>query len=181
MTPPDTQFLVRESKACEQARVEAIYPLAFPDEDLVPLLRDLWREPEHILSLVAERDDVLVAHAIFTRCSLSPEPASLALLGPIAVQPDQQGRGAGSALILEGFRRLREEGAAMVCVLGDPAYYSRFGFEASRSVEPPYSASDLPGEWEGAWQSIVLAVTGAGLRGRLLVPAAWDHESLWLP
>ena len=181
MTEQDTRFSLHESTQIEQADIEAVYSKAFPDEDLVPLLRELWQSPEQVLSLVATIEGELVGHAMFTRCSLAPEPAAMALLGPVAVRPDQQAAGVGSALIREGLRRLAEQGTTMVCVLGDPNYYGRFGFEPTQAVEPPYTAPDLPAEWGGAWQTIALRDAGKHLGGRLRVPQAWDRESLWLP
>jgi putative acetyltransferase len=181
MSTHDAPPELRASTPAEHADIEAIYPQAFPEEDLIPVLRELWQDPEQVLSLVATTESELVGHAVFTRCSLAPEAAAMALLGPVAVRPDHQGAGIGSALIRDGMRRLGEEGAAMVCVLGDPNYYGRFGFESCTAVEPPYTAPKLPVEWEGAWQSIALSEAGKHLQGRLLVPRAWDHEALWLP
>jgi putative acetyltransferase len=174
------QLTVRLEQPADRPLVEAIYPQAFPDEDLVPLLRDLWRDPGSILPLVALTGNELVAHAMFTRCTIN-NTAGVALLGPIAVQPDWQGRGLGSALIRDGFQRLAQERVTLVCVLGDPGYYGRFGFAASNAVKPPYTARDLPEEWQGAWQTLALKESGERIEGRLQVPAAWDHESLWLP
>ena len=49
-------------------------------------------------------------------------------LGPVSVRPDMQGQGIGTALIREALMRLRAAGAVGCVVLGDPAYYGRFGF-----------------------------------------------------
>ena len=181
MTGTDTEISLRSSTTADQAGIESIYPLAFPGEDLVPVLRDLWQEPEKILSLVAVSDGVLVGHVMFTRGSLGSDTIPMALLAPIAVHPDMQSKGLGSALIREGFRRLKEEGVVGVCVLGDPAYYSRFGFEATADIAPPYSPEDPPEQWLGAWRAIALNGSLDGLEGRLCLPAAWNHEELWLP
>ena len=181
MTEANPDFSLRISTPGDQAAFLSIYPLAFPNEDMVPLLRELWQEPENCLSLVVFAGEEPAGHAMFTRCNLHPESAPVALLGPVAVRPDQHGHGLGSALIQEGLRRLRQEGTALVCVLGDPAYYSRFGFEPTRRILPPYGPSVPPPEWEGAWQSIALTDAAASLSGRLVVPRAWDNESLWLP
>lgn len=51
-------------------------------------------------------------------------------LGPLAVAPDFQGRGVGSALLRAGLARLQAQGARGVVLLGAPAYYGRFGFRA---------------------------------------------------
>ena len=82
----------------------------------------------------------------------------------------------GSALVREGLRRLQSEGIGMVYVLGDPAYYARFGFLPERSVETPYP---LPSEWADAWQSLRLmdAIGPAG--GKLSLPRLWLDPALW--
>lgn len=51
------------------------------------------------------------------------------LLGPLAVDPDHQGEGIGRALVAEGLKRARARGYGLVLLVGDPAYYGRFGFE----------------------------------------------------
>jgi putative acetyltransferase len=169
---------IRESGAEDQVAIEAIYPLAFPDEDLLPLLRSLWRQPEDVLSLVAIDSGDVIGHAMFTRCGLRGRSSTVALLGPVAVSPAKQRGGVGSALIREGCRRLAEEGVGSCCVLGDPAYYGRFGFSAESDILPPYR---LPQEWQTAWQSIPLGESREPAAGTLEVPAAWRDPALWLP
>jgi putative acetyltransferase len=63
-------------------------------------------------------------------------------LDPVAVRPDRQGHGVGSALIREGFRRLTTVGARGCVVLGDPGYYRRFGFR----VDPGLRLAGPPSE-----------------------------------
>jgi putative acetyltransferase len=57
------------------------------------------------------------------------------------VRPERQGRGIGSALIRRGLELCRERGRSIVVVVGDPAYYRRFGFspEAARNLRAPFS------------------------------------------
>jgi len=115
---------------------------------------------------------------IFTRCGVDADAGSAALLGPLAVAPACQRRGIGSALVRAGLRRLEEKGVTRVCVLGDPAYYGRFGFRAESMIEPPFP---LPDEWQSAWQSISLGETEEPCRGVLSVPAQWRNPALWAP
>lgn len=61
-------------------------------------------------------------------------------LGPVAVRPDRQRRGIGSALIREALGVLRTRGAAGCVVLGDPAYYGGFGF----AHDPALTYADAP-------------------------------------
>jgi len=169
---------VRESLPTDISLIERLYPDAFPDEDLLPLVQELLREEQDVLSLVAVLDRTLAGHVIFTMCGIAARPDEVALLGPLAVAPKMQRRGIGSALVREGLQRLKTEGALQVQVLGDPAYYGRFGFEPDDGVIPPYP---LPKEWLTAWQSIGLRDGKPALRGTLSVPPPWRQPALWAP
>jgi len=155
-----------------------MYPRAFPDEDLVPLLRDLLTESVDTLSLVATIDSHLAGHVLFTRVRLAEGGRSAALLGPLAVSPDRQRTGVGSALVREGLDQLAHEGVQQAFVLGDPAYYGRFGFAAEKDVLAPY---ELPAEWETAWQSLTLGSNPTPGSGKLALPGPWMRPGLWLP
>lgn len=50
-------------------------------------------------------------------------------LAPVGVRPENQNEGVGSLLIQHGLAKCRDAGVDAVVVLGDPAYYSQFGFE----------------------------------------------------
>ena len=97
------------------------------EADLVDALRaagDLAPE----LCLVALDGRLVVGHVAFSRATLDSGHALLAL-APMAVVPERQGRGAGSALVREGLRRAALTSFPLVVVVGHPAYYPRFGFE----------------------------------------------------
>lgn len=55
-------------------------------------------------------------------------------LGPLSVRTDRQGQGIGAALVRDGLERLHSHGAKGCVVLGDPAYYCRFGFEQDAAL-----------------------------------------------
>lgn len=169
---------IRESLPSDAASIEKLYPDAFPDEDLLPLVRELLGEEPVILSLVGIVDRALVGHVIFTTCSIAGRADKVSLLGPLAVASSWQRRGIGSALVREGLQRLENAGAIQVYVLGDPAYYERVGFKPEIGVTPPYP---LPEEWRGAWQSVSLHNAGQALHGKLSVPQPWLQPALWAP
>jgi putative acetyltransferase len=169
---------IRESLPGDVASIEQIYPDAFPDEDLQPLVRELLREESIVLSLVGIVDRALVGHVIFTTCSIAGKTDQVSLLGPLAVAPAWQRRGIGRALVREGLQRLENAGVIQVYVLGDPAYYGRVGFEPEAGVAPPYP---LPKEWRGAWQSVRLQNAERPLYGKLSVPSPWLQPALWAP
>lgn len=95
------------------------------------------------LSLVAEADGAVVGHVAFSSVSLSDGSQGWYGLGPIAVDPSRQGEGIGGRLVREGLDRLKALGATGCVLLGDPAYYSRFGFEP----DPKLTLEGVPPEY----------------------------------
>lgn len=95
------------------------------------------------VSLVAEAEGVVVGHVAVSPVTISDGTIGWYGLGPISVLPAWQGRGVGSALMRAALEALRELGAAGCVVLGEPAYYGRFGFKA----EPGLVLPDVPPEY----------------------------------
>ncbi|MFT5571935.1 MAG: putative acetyltransferase [Cryomorphaceae bacterium] len=96
---------------------------------------DALREANALtVSLVAElslaaSDSKIIAHVAVSAVTVSDGSKSWYGLGPISVHPDHQGQGVGSGLMKHALRDLAQLGAAGCVLLGDPAFYSRFGFE----------------------------------------------------
>ena len=80
------------------------------------------------ISLVAVDADEVVGHIAFSSVTVDGAYLGWFGLGPIAVMPDRQGGGIGSQLIRTGLEMLRSKGAAGCVLVGEPAYYQRFGF-----------------------------------------------------
>ena len=169
---------IRTGSRDDLPALECLYPQAFPDEDLRPLLRRLLTEVPRLLSLNAVIGTRLVGHVLFTPCVTDKGAAACALLAPLAVDPGWQRQGVGSALVRAGLERLRDSGTTHVYVLGDPAYYGRHGFGPESRVQPPYP---LPGEWATAWQSLALGSPTTEASGKLQLPPQWLEPALWLP
>ncbi len=169
---------IRESVQDDAAAIDSLYPEAFPDEDLLPLVRDLLQDAAITISLVGAMNSQIAGHAIFTRCGVVGSSVKAALLGPLAVAPAWQRQGIGSAIVRAGLQRLTDEDMDLICVLGDPRYYGRLGFLPDALIEPPFP---LPPEWSGAWQSQYLDKTMAPCSGRLTVPPQWLQPALWAP
>lgn len=62
-------------------------------------------------------------------------PVSALLLGPLAVDPSTAGRGIGSALMQHAIAEAKRLGHGAILLVGDPEYYSRFGFTAEKTGE----------------------------------------------
>lgn len=115
------------------------------------------------LSLVAEVDGVVVGHVIATRGHLDPGDAPALGLGPLGVLPGMQGRGVGTVLVHALLAVAEAAGEQLVALLGEPAYYRRFGFRpaAEFGVTAPEPA------WGGYFQARLLggsATVGGAFR-----------------
>ncbi len=95
------------------------------------------------ISLVAEFDGKIVGHVAVSPVTISDGALDWFGLGPISVIPECQSRGIGSKLMLEALNVLKKNGAAGCVLLGDPAYYNRFGFKP----EPNLVLPDIPPEY----------------------------------
>lgn len=98
------------------------------------------------ISLVAVDRETIVAHVLFSPVDLDPPFPRLRLVGlaPIGVLPHYQRRGIGSRLIREGLRLCSDAGYDAVVVLGDPGFYSGFGFvgAAENGLQSEYRAGE---------------------------------------
>jgi putative acetyltransferase len=101
------------------------------EADLVDLVRTRGKDS---LSMVAVRSGSVTGHILFTPVSLEPQTDSLRGLGigPLAVLPECQKTGIGSQLMRAGVEMCQAQGYDFIVLLGDPRYYSRFGFKPAR-------------------------------------------------
>ena len=126
----------------DSSEIEAVTVAAFlnaehtshTEQDIIHRLRDAGRLT---LSLVAEKDARIVGHVAVSPVALSDGTLGWFGLGPISVLPEYQRQGVGSKLMLEALNKLRELGGRGCVILGDPRYYSRFGFKAEPSIVLP--------------------------------------------
>jgi predicted N-acetyltransferase YhbS len=81
---------------------------------------------------VALMGDRIVAALRMTQITISGETGAL-LLGPLAVDPDEAGRGYGRRLVAESMEAATTSGVKLIVLVGDVPYYGRFGF---RPVPP---------------------------------------------
>ncbi|AOY02171.1 hypothetical protein BJP62_02680 [Jeongeupia sp. USM3] len=119
---------IRPAAAADAAAVHALVTAAFgqPGEaDLVVALNEAGRTR---VELVADVDGLIVGHLLFSAASADGVAGEVAGLAPLAVAADWRRQGVAKALVDAGLTALKARGAAAVVVLGDPAYYGRFGF-----------------------------------------------------
>lgn len=124
---------IREETEHDIPAIHALLASAFEtaphSQQTEHLIVDALREKGTLtLSLIAEEANELVGCIAFSPVEIDNFQCGWYGLGPVAVIPDRQGFGIGSELIQTGIRHLRANDAAGCVVLGEPSYYSRFGF-----------------------------------------------------
>ena len=87
------------------------------------------------VSMVAIDGTEIVGHIACSPVSINGEPGKWFGLGPVAVQPDRQGHGIGAALVRASIDQLKASNAEGCVLLGEPAYYQRFGFRAQPQLK----------------------------------------------
>lgn len=152
---------IRRERPSDHAAVRAVHRVAFGragqvgdvvEAVLVDRLRaGPWWLPR--LSLVAVAEGEMVGHVVTTRATLEPSGAPVLGLGPLGVDPARQGQGIGSALMHAVLGAAEALDESVVGLLGDPAFYRRFGFvpAAEHGVAAPDPA------WGAAFQLRVLS------------------------
>ncbi len=138
---------IRLEESADRSALYAIYSAAFgqlAEADLVQAMHD---DGDLILSLIAFADGP-IGHIAFSRLTLHETPSiKAAVLAPLAVAPSFQKRGIGAALVEDSLKRLAGRHYDLVLVLGEPHYYSRFGFmpRLAERLKTPYDGPYLQG------------------------------------
>ncbi len=124
---------IRLENAQDAAAIAAVTRKAFATTDHgyggeAELVERLRAMDGLALSLVAHEDGEVIGHIAFSPAQVNGQAGPWYQLAPVSVRPDFHRRGVGGALIRAGLERLESLGAAACFVLGDPDYYTRFGF-----------------------------------------------------
>lgn len=144
-----SHWRIREERSGDEAAIAALVVSAFrnaphSDGSEARIVDDLRRQGDLTLSLVTvNMDCAIIGHAAISPVGMEDGSPGWFGLGPVAVIPLRQRAGIGSAMIEEAISRLTALGAAGCVVLGDPAYYGRFGFRH----DPRLSYEGAPPEY----------------------------------
>lgn len=177
---------IRQTTTADLSAVKAVHREAFGPEEgpvIVSLLDELLPDPtaEPILSLLAEDEQRVLGHVLFTNVVIQgAESVAARILAPLAVLPSAQKQGVGRQLIEAGLAQLGDAGVELVFVLGDPAYYTRFGFEpaGARGLKAPHP---LPAEYAEAWmvQELCPGVLGR-VMGEVEASQVLNRREYWI-
>ncbi|MEO0636720.1 MAG: N-acetyltransferase [Pseudomonadota bacterium] len=125
--------IIRPEKDEDVAVIRDLTAAAFQGKDFsdgteADCFDRLRKDGDLALSLVAVDSGRIVGHVAFSPLHVADRSKGWFGLGPIAVTPDRQRQGIGTQLINAGLAALERDGAIGFGLIGDPAYYSRFGF-----------------------------------------------------
>ncbi len=139
---------IRSERPGDESGISAVITAAFLDAERssgneARIVDGLRKARSLTLSLVATENQTIVGHVAFSPVTIDGRSDGWFGLGPVAVTPDRQGQGIGTALIEAGLSRLRQRGSKGCVVLGEPLYYGRFGFVA----DPAFRLAGVPEEY----------------------------------
>jgi putative acetyltransferase len=125
---------IREEHAADEPAIHALVSAAFERPQEADLVRSLRDAGDLAISMLAVQEGCFVGYAGLSR--LRSPPCALAL-APVAVAEDVRCRGIGASVIRAALDRARQRRYGIVFVVGEPAYYARFGFSAAAALPFP--------------------------------------------
>jgi putative acetyltransferase len=157
--------MIRCEMPADERQVWDVNRQAFEGELEANLVNALRADGYAAISLVAEIEDEIVGHILFSpvRIQGGDRVIEALALAPLAVLPLWQRQGIGSKLVVAGIEEGKKQGHEIVTVLGHPSFYPRFGFSAelARPLISPFGDGD-------AWMALELATGSlAGVSGRV--------------
>lgn len=136
-------MLIRTEIGVDAASIDSLLRRSFPTSAEAELVQQLREDGLLTLGVVATDDEgQVLGYAAFSPVTLNGEDRQWVGLAPLAVDESVRGQQLGKQLIYEGLDTLNEFGYAAVVVLGDPAYFGRYGFE-------PAARHQLRCGWQG--------------------------------
>jgi predicted N-acetyltransferase YhbS len=156
-------FDLREETPDDWWEVEALYDLCFaPGREALSSYRLRDEVPKVAALCLVARDESGVIGGAIRYWPVRIAGHRALLLGPVAVHPTHQGEGVGALLIAQSLNKAQDIGWDRVMLVGDPPYYSRFGFSHLPGVvmPPPTNPDRVLGLElsDGAWEGITGAV-----------------------
>jgi len=135
---------IREELPEDGPAVRTVNEEAFGQPEEASVVEKIRANCPDVLSLVALDEGEIVGHILFSPATIETDQGLVEGMGlaPMAVQPDHQRQGIGSALVRRGIDLLAGRACPFVIVLGHQEFYPRFGFERACTY-------DLQSQWEG--------------------------------
>ncbi len=130
--------VLREETPEDHPAIRELLAAAFKRSGEAELVDALRKDGDLVFGCVAAIDELIVGYAALSRMS-APFPALG--LGPVAVGAAHRSKGVASALLRWSLARAQDDQWRAIFVLGDAAFYGRFGFrpELAAGFRSPYA------------------------------------------
>lgn len=161
-------LVIRPAAPADRAAIRDLVTAAFGQPAEADLVDALVANADAVLELVATQEGEIVGHVLFSRLFVEDDGGRVpaVALAPLSVKPKRQDSGIGTALVESAHAMLKHSGENLSVVLGEPAYYGRFGYghERAAGFTSDYQCEALQAQ---AWG-------GAPSTGHLIYPRAFS-------
>jgi putative acetyltransferase len=163
----ETRSIIRPARDDDAPQVRSMLKAAFGGTVEADVADAMRAAGDIVLALAAEQPDGIAGYAAFPRLNLDLGGRAVPVIGlaPVGVSPHRQRQGIGALLIRAGIARLKDRGERLVFVLGDPAYYGRFGFAVMDGFVSRYA---------GPYFQALMLAPDAPTSGKVSYPAAFN-------
>jgi putative acetyltransferase len=163
-------LVVRRERPEDEGEISEVVEAAFGDVSVTEFTKSIRASPGYVpeLTFVGEEDGDIVGFTMLSYVDLDDGPVNrLLTLTPVAVRPDRQRQGVGTAVVRAALAAADERGEPLVLVEGVPAYYPRFGFVSATGLGLERPDERIPDQ---AWLALPLRAYDSSIRGRVVYP-----------
>lgn len=144
-------MLLRAEQSYDEKPIFAVNKAAFATDAEARLVDMLRSDGDLYFSHVAEENNAIIGHIALSPMDVlaNDQPIKALGLGPVAVAPNRQGNGIGSQLVRAAINWAQSQDWQLIILLGNPRYYSRFGFsvEDAEPFSSPFSGPYFQALW----------------------------------
>jgi putative acetyltransferase len=163
-------LVVRQELPGDEREISKVVAAAFGDVSVADFTESIRASSGYVpeLTFVGEEGGRIAGYCMLSYVGLDGGPVDqLLTLTPVAVRPDRQRQGVGTAVFWAAVEAADERGEPLVLVEGVPAYYPRFGFVSATELGLERPDERIPDQ---AWLALPLSTYDPALRGRVVYP-----------
>jgi putative acetyltransferase len=164
-------LVVRRERPEDGCEISEVVEAAFGDASVAQFTESIRASEGYVpeLTFVGEDDGCIAGYTMLSYVGLEGGPIDrLLTLTPVAVRPDRQRQGIGTAVVGAAVAAADERGEPLVLVEGVPAYYPRFGFVSATALGLERPDERIPDQ---AWLALPLTAYDPSIRGRVIYPS----------
>lgn len=133
--PLNAEIIIRHEVNADISAIDTLNCEAFDGHSEAKLVNVLRERGEIVTSLVAAYADNVVGHVVASQIKIDGNEIAIVGIGPIAVEESHRNQGIGASLMKSVIEDVKKQRYIAAVLLGNPKYYSRFGFQTARNFE----------------------------------------------